>query len=129
MTLTITPVYAALLAILFVVLSFRVIFVRRGEKISLGDGDNPALQARVRVHANFAEYAPLSLLLLLMVELQGGASLLLHGIGLVLLIGRCAHAYGVSQYPQIMRLRVAGMILTFSSIMIGALANLWLALI
>ena len=129
MNLTITPIYAALLAVLFIVLSFRVIFVRRGERISLGDGDNLALRARVRVHANFAEYTPISLLLLLMAELQGGAVLLLHGVGLMLLLGRLAHAYGVSQTPQIMRLRVSGMVLTFLSIAIGALANLWLAFV
>jgi len=71
MTLSITPLYAALLALVFLVLSFRVIFVRRGERISLGDGENPALRARVRVHANFAEYTPLALLLMLMAELLG----------------------------------------------------------
>ena len=129
MTLSITPLYAALLAVLFIVLCFRVIFIRRGEKISLGDGDNPALRARIRVQANFVEYAPFSLLLMLMVELQGGAAVLLHAIGLMLLAGRAAHAYGLSQHPQIMPLRFWGMILTFMSINVGALANLWLALV
>jgi len=128
MTLSITPVYAALLAILFIVLSFRVIFVRRGERISLGDGDNPALRARVRVHANFAEYVPLSLLLMLMAELLGGHSVLVHALGLMLLIGRAAHAWGVSQHPQIMILRQVGMVLTFLSLLVAAIANLWLAL-
>ena len=128
MTLSITPIYAALLAILFIVLSFRVIFVRRGERISLGDGDNPALRARVRVHANFAEYVPLSLLLMLMTELLGGHSVLVHALGLMLLIGRAAHAWGVSQHPQIMILRQVGMVLTFLSLLVAAMANLWLAL-
>jgi len=128
MTVSITPIYAALLAVLFIVLSFRVIFVRRGERISLGDGQNPALRARVRVHANFAEYAPFALLIILMIELQGGSAILLHVIGMMLLAGRLAHAYGVSQHPQIMRLRVLGMILTFTSIGLGALTALWLAL-
>jgi len=93
MMLSATPVYAALLAILFIVLSFRVIFVRRGERISLGDGENPALRARVRVHANFAEYAPLALLLMLMAELQGGGAWLVHALGLMLLIGRVTHGF------------------------------------
>jgi len=110
------------------VLSFRVIFVRRGERISLGDGDNPALRARVRVHANFAEYVPLSLLLMLMTELLGGHSVLVHALGLMLLIGRAAHAWGVSQHPQIMILRQVGMVLTFLSLLVAAMANLWLAL-
>lgn len=129
MTLSITPIYAALLAILFIVLCFRVIGIRRGEQISLGDGDNPALRVRIRVQANFVEYAPFALLLMLMVELQDGGVLVLHLIGLTLLVGRAAHAYGVSQYPQIMPLRFWGMILTFSSLLVGALANLWLVLL
>lgn len=128
MTLSITPLYAAILTILYIVLSFRVIFIRRGDKVSLGDGDNPALRARIRVHANFAEYAPLGLLLLLLVEVQGGNAILLHVIGLMLLAGRAAHAWGVSQHPQIMPLRVNGMILTFTALLLGALVNLWFAL-
>ncbi len=128
MTLSITPLYAALLALVFLVLSFRVIFVRRGERISLGDGENPALRARVRVHANFAEYTPLALLLMLMAELLGGGAILVHGLGLMVLIGRVAHAWGVSAHPQIMILRQVGMVLTFLALLIGALANLWFAL-
>ena len=128
MTPTITPLYAALLAFVFVVLSFRVIFVRRGERISLGDGENPALQARIRVQGNFAEYAPFALLLILLIELQGGGAFLLHALGAALLAGRIAHAVGVSQHPQIMPLRVSGMILTFLVLNVAALVNLWLAL-
>jgi len=128
MTLSITPLYAALLAILFIVLSFRVIFVRRGERISLGDGENPALRARVRVHANFAEYTPLALVLMLMAELLGGGAILVHALGLMLLIGRGTHAWGVSTHPQIMILRQIGMVLTFLVLLIGAIANLWLTL-
>lgn len=128
MTLSITPIYAALLAILFIVLSFRVILVRRGEQISLGDGENPALRARIRVHANFSEYTPLALLLILMAELQGGGAILLHILGLMLLAGRVAHAWGVSQHPQVMILRQLGMVSTFASLLAGALAILWLAL-
>jgi len=128
MTLSITPFYAALLAVLFIVLSFRVIFFRREEKISLGDGNNPALRARIRVHANFAEYVPLALLLMLMVELQRGSVILLHILGLMLLVGRSGYSWGVSQHPQNFTLRISGMVLTFSAIALGALANLWLAL-
>jgi len=128
MTVSVTPLYAAILTILYIVLSFRVIFIRRGEQISLGDGGNPALRARIRVHGNFNEFAPLGLLLLLMVELQGGNVILLHIIGLMLLAGRACHAWGVSQHPQIMPLRVGGMILTFTALLVAALANLWFAL-
>ena len=128
MTLSITPVYAALLALVFLVLSFRVIFVRMGAKVSYGDGENPTLQVRIRAHANFAEYTPLVLLLLLIAELLGGHALLLHAMGLMLLVGRVAHAVGFNVDRKLILLREAGMVLTFSALLIGAIANLWLAL-
>lgn len=128
MTVSITPIYAALLAVLLIALSFRVIFVRRGERISLGDADNPALRARIRVQANFVEYTPLALILILLIELQGGDALVVHALGLMLLIGRIAHAVGVSKHPQVMPLRFWGMILTFASLAFGAVITLFLAL-
>jgi len=65
---------------------------------------------------------------MLMAELLGGGAILVHGLGLMVLIGRVAHAWGVSAHPQIMILRQVGMVLTFLALLIGALANLWFAL-
>ncbi len=64
----ITAFYAALLAVLFLVLSFRVIGVRRGQRVEIGDGGDKELLRRMRVHANFAEYVPLALVLLALAE-------------------------------------------------------------
>jgi uncharacterized membrane protein YecN with MAPEG domain len=47
---------------------------------------------------------------------------LLHGLGALLLAGRILHAYGLSRSPQILKLRVFGMTLTFIVIVIAALA-------
>ncbi len=128
MTISATPIYASLLAFLYIFLSLRVALVRRRERISLGDADDPALRTRIRVHANFAEYVPFGLLLLLLVELQGAHTVLLHAIGLMLFFGRAGHAWGLSQHPQSIPLRSSGMVLTFTSMTIAALANLWLSL-
>ncbi len=49
-------------------------------------------------------------------------------IGALLAVGRLAHAYGVSQAPQIMKLRVLGMVTTIAAIVTGAVANLVAAL-
>lgn len=126
---TITPVYAALLALVFLVLSVRVIRVRRGAKIALGDGEDKTLLSRTRAHGNFAEYTPLALVLILMVEMQGGPGWLIHGLGVLLLAGRIAHPWGLTREPKDFRGRVAGMMMTFFALGIGALANLWLALV
>ena len=69
--MSVTPIYAGLLALLFILLSMRVIGTRRAARVALGDGGIPALLRRQRVHGNFAEYAPLALLLMALAELQG----------------------------------------------------------
>ncbi len=126
--LSITPIYTALLAILYVVLSARVIGQRRSDKISYGDGGNTDMLKAMRTHSNFAEYAPLALLLIAMVELQGAGGWLVNLLGMSILAGRVLHAYGFGKTPQIVILRQIGMVLTFASILVAAIANLVLAL-
>lgn len=129
MSLTITPIYAGLLALLFIALSWWVIRYRRANLISLGDNDDKALRKRMRAQANFVEYAPIGLILLLLTELQGAPALALHALGLCLLAGRCLHAYGFSSTPQKMILRQVGMALTLLMIVLSALGLLGHALI
>ena len=124
----VVPFYAALLALLFVALSIRVIKTRRQERVAIGDGDNPRLRRVIGVHNNFAQYVPLALLLLTFVELAAAPLLLVHFLCLLLLIGRCVHAYGVSQDSENYRLRMVGMRLTFASIALAALYLLFATL-
>lgn len=119
----IVPFYAALLALLFVALSIRVIKSRRRERVAIGDGDNPRLRRSIGVHNNFAQYVPLALLLLAFVELAAAPILMVHILCLMLLVGRCVHAYGVSQESENFRFRTLGMRLTFATI---ALASVYL---
>lgn len=123
---SVISLYAPLFALFYVALSINVIRTRRREKIGLGSGGNRAVERAMRVHANFAEYVPLALLLLLILEQSGGSTLLLHGLFLVLLAGRLIHAWGVSQQNENFRFRVSGMTMTFavmiiSSIVIGSM--------
>lgn len=67
----VTPFYAGFLALLYIALSARVIKHRRSARISLGDGNDVALQQKIRVQSNCAEYAPIGIVLLLLAELQG----------------------------------------------------------
>lgn len=118
---TILPLYAALLALLFVYLSVRTIGTRRRLQIAIGDKDHPEMQRAMRVHANFAEYVPLGLVLLALVEARGPAPWLVHALCLCLLLGRGLHAYGVSQTAERFQFRVAGMVLTFTCLVGSAL--------
>lgn len=117
----ITAFYASLLAALFILLSIRVIAQRREARVEIGPGESKELLRRMRVHANFAEYVPFALVLMILAESLKVPSPLIHLTGLVLLAGRTVHAYGLSQNPHIMRLRVWGMGLTFAAIALAAL--------
>jgi uncharacterized protein len=119
--LTIVPIYAALFGLMLVYLSFIVIKQRRSAKVSLGDGDDPALRKAIAVHSNFSQYVPLALLLITFIEFNHASAYIIHGLCASLLIGRVAHAYGVAQANQIMKLRVLGMQLTLTVIIIAAL--------
>ncbi len=119
--MAITAFYAALLAALFLLLSIRVIGWRRMQRVEIGDGENRELLRRIRVHANFAEYVPFTLLLMALAESMAPPRPLLHLVGLILVAGRILHAYGLSQTPHIVRYRVWGMGLTFAALGIAAL--------
>jgi uncharacterized membrane protein YecN with MAPEG domain len=125
--LEVTPIYAGCLAILMIVLSFRVIARRRAAKVSVGDGGDNDLMKRIRVQANCAEYVPLGVLLLLVVELAGASAVLVHALGLALLAGRVMHAVGYGATPQIIPLRIIGMLLTFTMLGVSAGIAIFLA--
>ena len=91
----IIPFYAALCAIFYFFLSMQVIRLRNTEKVGLGSGDNPALFRAIRVHGNFCEYVPLTLVLYLMLELQGHSARALHIFGALLLLSRLLHSIGI----------------------------------
>jgi uncharacterized protein len=123
----ITTLFAGLLALLFIVLSVRVIGARRGAKVSIGDGGDKLLARRARVHANFAEYAPIALLLMGLAESGGAAKMQIWMTGGLLLIGRLVHAYGVSQAKEVLAFRIAGMAMTFAAIGSSVLACIMLS--
>lgn len=118
----ITALYAAILALAFVHLSIRVIRIRRNERVGIGTAGRPAIERAMRVHANFAEYVPLTLLLLAFLELNAAPVTLLHVLCAGLLLGRVVHAWGVSQSPENYRFRIAGMAATFTVIIAAALS-------
>ena len=124
----ITALYAAPLAILFLWLSIRVIGTRRSELIGLGDGGNKSLMKRMRAQANCAEYVPIGIVVLALVELQGGPAPLVHALGATLLIGRLLHGWGFSASPPNMMGRQVGMLMTLTSIAGSAVSSFILAL-
>ena len=115
----VTPFYAGLLALVFFVLSMRVVQVRG--RVSLGDGGDPAVLRRMRGQANFAEYVPLILLMMAFLELRHVGALALHAIGITLLAGRLLHGIAFSFTAKWWFGRFFGTVLTFVVLIVCAL--------
>lgn len=122
----VTSLYAGLLALWFVVLSLRVVGRRRGHRIYLGDGSDSQMQRLIRGHGNFAEYVPLILVLMLILESGGTTPFwLLHLIGITLLIARVLHGVALSFTQNFPFGRVAGTLLTFVLLLVTGILCLW----
>ena len=124
MPFIVTPLYAGILALIYVYLAIRVVSIRRKFWISIGDKGNEQLLRQQRVHGNFAEYVPLCLLLMLFTELQIVPVWATHALGIALIAGRILHALGVGREPESLTMRTYGMVLTFAVLMIGGLLNI-----
>lgn len=120
----VTPLYAGLLALWFVVLSVRVVNVRR-RGILFGDNGDVKITRVVRAQANFAEYVPLALLLMGFLEASRYSIYLLHALGIALLVARLVHGFVLSFGLQIAFGRVAGAALTFAVLLIEAVLCLY----
>lgn len=122
--LVVTPIYAAALTVMLIALSVNVIAYRRKNRVALGDAGNKALQGRIRAQANFVEYVPMALLLMLMAELGGTRPIWLHAVGLCLLVGRVVHAYHLTYAPLKYTLRPVAVLLTFAALAAAAVLAL-----
>lgn len=123
--LIVAPLYVGLCALIFVILSARVIRGRGRSSVNLGHGGHADLETAIRVHGNFAEYVPLALLVIVLVEAAGFSRYWVHALGVALIVGRLAHAYGLSAAKQPSRGRIVGMTLTFAVLVIGGLLLIW----
>jgi uncharacterized membrane protein YecN with MAPEG domain len=123
----IVPSYAAILVLIFVLLSIRVIQMRGSAKIGLGHGNNPAMERRIRVHGNFAEYVPLALVLLLCMELQSQSRILIHVLCIALVAARIIHAVGVTPVNENFPMRVASVLTTLAVLVVASVMLLYVA--
>ena len=122
--LVMTAVFASILALMFIKLSFNVIRFRRKNKVSLGAGGVDELERAMRAHGNFAEYVPLGLFRMSALELNGAPLALVALLGGLLVIGRYFHDKSINEPPPEFTNRVRGMKLTFAALGLSAVANL-----
>jgi uncharacterized protein len=108
MTLPITSIYAAALGMVCLFLSVQVIRYRAKANISLDNGGDPRLAEHIRRHGNFVEFVPISLILLGLAEVGGARSIWLHAVGLLLLVARLIHPFGIDHSKAATVSRIIG---------------------
>ena len=103
--LTITLTSAGAAALLNLWLGMRVSQLRIRDKVAIGDGGNARIAARMRAHANFVEYVPTFLILLGLVELARGTQTWLWAVGILFVLGRLMHPFGMDRpAPNVLRM-------------------------
>ena len=112
MTLSHTALYAALLTVIFIVLTQLVIRVRSKARIPLGDAGDFSLLEASRRQVNFAENVPLTLILMALAEAGGASSLILNLAGGLLVLARLIHPFGITTKNGAHPARIAGAVAT-----------------
>lgn len=112
MVLPITATVAAMLTFMYLVLTACVFYGRQsGLGPGLGVGDNETFMRIIRSHANFGEYAPLFLILLMLLELSSVSTLILSLLSATFIVGRLCYLFGIT-FVAALHYRILGMILT-----------------
>ena len=118
--------YAAINALIMLVLGILVVRTRAKTRTEIGDGGNPIMMAAVRAHANNTEYVPLALLLMLILIPLRANALVIHAVGGTLTLGRILHAIGLSRNVGTSLPRLLGMTLTWLAYLIAIISIVWL---
>ncbi|MEL0047417.1 MAG: MAPEG family protein [Gammaproteobacteria bacterium] len=127
----ITLLFTALLSVFLIILSFRVLDLR-GSPVTkwLHAADRrieqETLERAIRGHGNLIEYAPMFLLLMLCLELEGAAEEQLLLGGTLFTIGRLMHGIVFSFMRPQPVMRIGGMALTFTGffVLIGSAVSI-----
>jgi len=127
--MVVTPLYAGILALWLVVLSLRVIQRRGAAKAWLNDGGDTSLQRAIRAQANFVEYVPLALILMLILEMSRFSIYLIHALGIALVIARLLHGYAMGFTGGFRFGRSAGATITFVVLLVEAVLCIYQAYI
>lgn len=94
MPIPVTLLYGGICTLLLTALGGYVSMLRLRLGVSMGKEPPPELVRPIRAHGNAAEWVPLGILLLAMLEVSGVAPLSLHVMGGTLVLARVFHAAG-----------------------------------
>ena len=118
-------IYFVVLIAIFIGLTLGVVRQRRGKQIGIGDGGDKQLMRWIRVQGNFVESATLGIPAIFAVVLAGAGLWAVHVVALLFIIGRLAHAQGLSQSIGASAGRATGMLLTWTALIVAGGVILW----
>lgn len=118
MTLPITSLFASILAVMLLVLTYRVIIARSSSGHSILHGEDMDLAMKIRIHGNFVEFVPMAIVLLALAEASGASELPLYVAGALLVVSRFLIPFGMHIDRMTHPLRIAGNMGTHLSIVI-----------
>jgi uncharacterized protein len=125
--LPVSLTFAGALALVALWLAYRVIRVRMKAEVLVGDGGHPLLIARMRAQANFVEYTPFVLILMVLIEMAGGSAWGLRTVGALYVVARVLHAFGMDRATTPAPLRSIGACATWLILLLLAFWAIWLA--
>jgi uncharacterized membrane protein YecN with MAPEG domain len=129
MTLPVTAFVAAVCALLLLITAIDTVRQRLRVQAAFGDHGDAKLISASRSHGNLAEYAPITILLLGLLESARANHMALMIIGAVFLIGRVAHIIGLytpSKPGKAPIGRQIGVVATFATLLALGGWTLWI---
>jgi uncharacterized protein len=117
----VTALLTGIFALMMVALSAPVSLRRWKVQVAYGDGGDRMLGRLIRAHGNFAEYAPLMLIVLAMVEIADAPPAFVWPLAAVFLASRTLHALGALVFRSNPWTRAAGMLLLHGGFLAGGL--------
>jgi len=128
MTLPVTAFVAAVCALLLLVTAIDTVRQRLRLSAAFGDHGDAKLISASRAHGNLAEYAPITIILLGLLETTRANHMALMVIGAIFLIGRVGHIIGLytpSKPGKAPLGRQVGVVATFGVLAALSLWTLW----
>lgn len=119
----VSALYVVLGAVLLIKLSIDVVKLRMQYRVAYGDGGFYELQTAIRVHGNAVEYIPIGAILLVLMEMNGALVIMIHFCGILLIVGRVFHYFGLRQRE--FRWRRTGMAATYAALILMVFFNLY----
>ncbi|MGB3313859.1 MAG: MAPEG family protein [Albidovulum sp.] len=110
MTLEVTGLYAAVLALMMIALQILAIAARAKHEVLFGDAGEMRMILPIRRHGNFVEHVPMALIVMALAEAQGLSGAWLHAVGLLLVVSRALHPFGLAETKKVLPIRIAGIV-------------------